>query len=598
MKSKLYSIAVVTLVVSFVSLFASVRLVAKNTPSPFLFEQQLQRQRPPFQKLPDTDTLPIEEEDDEKDVCPDCLLSFQTPTKLCGTLIQRVLDRSRDSNVTLRQAAAKIARHYPSVCHWCDPESCSNAAKKYYRLDDAAPRIVQSHTYYLQSVGDDVRLPIQALKNLTAFFTQPSHHHPAAEYLFEFNPSIVQLPLLQIPHAFETLPPDHPDRPVYLASFRVGSDQRCISDPAERALMIGGQDLKQWVKSTAKNYLGLALLRSDLTVIQDAVVDAKEFMHKFIDARLHVIHGQIYVSSYHRIHPIWIVPPGDLPVNYTENGMTVFPFAVQLRNVWPSNLTVTMRRHGSCTKDRMLQLAGKNLQYFVDADNRTIMESEPMGAKLVVDLHNRCQKTHKGGAPTEFLQSNETLPHSSYGTRDELYFARQRIQDYPYSGEHGSGCCVHAEVPPHWNRTTGGGGGARKNLLLGVSHARSRFSFGHEKRFGVGELQYSSRFYAMEAVAPYRVVARTGRFCFGFPEASEASSNPYSNMSRAKLLIGEEYDCPMIHFVGSMIHVAGDPSQLIVAYGVNDCLPRIVVIEKGEVLRMLFPTTVRQRGKG
>jgi hypothetical protein len=407
--------------------------------------------------------------------------------------------------------------------------------------------------------------------------SNPQNVYPARESLFEFNPSIVQLPASQVP--------DIPgERPVYLASFRVGNDHLCIMDHEDRTKMIGGV----WDKWAAgKNYLGLALLRSDLTVIRDTVVDAKEYMHRFTDPRLHVIHDQIYVTSYHRIHPIWIVPPRDLPANYTENGKALFPFTVELSNVWPSEMTITMRRHGSCTKDRMLQLGGKNFQYFVDADNITMMEADPMGTKEHVDLDARCERTLKGGPPAPFVESKSPLPYSSFGTLDELHFARKRVEEYPYSGEHGSACCIHAQGPDG------------RQLLLGVSHTKSRP--GHEERFGVSQLQYSSRFYAMEAVSPYLVVARSGRFCFGFPEQSSPGTtttttrNPYTNMSMDKLNLGQEFDCPKIHFVGSMIEKANDASKLIVAYGVNDCVPRIVEIDKADVLRMLFSPHERFR---
>jgi hypothetical protein len=88
----------------------------------------------------------------------------------------------------------------------------------------------------------------------------------------------------------------------------------------------------------------------------------------------------IYVTCFHRIHPIWIIPPHDLPANFTENGRACFRFTVELSNVRPSEMAITMRRHGSCAKDRMLQLVGgKNFQYFINADNRIMMEADPIG---------------------------------------------------------------------------------------------------------------------------------------------------------------------------------------------------------------------------
>ena len=37
-----------------------------------------------------------------------------------------------------------------------------------------------------------------------------------------------------------------------------------------------------------------------------------------------------------------------------------------------------------------------------------------------------------------------------------------------------------------------------------------------------------------------------------------------------------------------MAEKADDPTKLIVTYGINDCDPRMVVIDKAQVHRMLF----------
>jgi hypothetical protein len=37
-----------------------------------------------------------------------------------------------------------------------------------------------------------------------------------------------------------------------------------------------------------------------------------------------------------------------------------------------------------------------------------------------------------------------------------------------------------------------------------------------------------------------------------------------------------------------MVEKADDPTKLIVSYGINDCVPRLVVIAKDDVKKMLF----------
>ena len=60
-----------------------------------------------------------------------------------------------------------------------------------------------------------------------------------------------------------------------------------------------------------KSYLGLALLRADLSIITDVVVDFSDASPKYHmeDFRLFVLKGQIYVTSYTDMVPIWLVPP-------------------------------------------------------------------------------------------------------------------------------------------------------------------------------------------------------------------------------------------------------------------------------------------------
>jgi hypothetical protein len=105
---------------------------------------------------------------------------------------------------------------------------------------------------------------------------------------------------------------------------------------------------------------------------------------------------------------------------------------------------------------------------------------------------------------------------------------------------------------------------------------------------GVDPNHFSSNFYAMEAQTPFRVVARTGHFCFGFPEPQEAGGNPYSRMQREPLEIGAIYNCPRIHFVSGMVQKADDRSRVIIAYGFSDCVPRMVVVQMADMIRMLF----------
>ena len=48
-------------------------------------------------------------------------------------------------------------------------------------------------------------------------------------------------------------------------------------------------------------------------------------------------------------------------------------------------------------------------------------------------------------------------------------------------------------------------------------------------------------------------------------------------------------DCPRIHFVSGMSERANDPSKVLIAYGLNDCVSRVIEIEKEAIVEALFP---------
>jgi hypothetical protein len=58
-------------------------------------------------------------------------------------------------------------------------------------------------------------------------------------------------------------------------------------------------------------------------------------------------------------------------------------------------------------------------------------------------------------------------------------------------------------------------------------------------------------------------------------------------------LMGRTFDCPRIHFVTGMVEKADDTSKVIISYGVNDCVPRMIVVDKAEIIVMLFDVQER-----
>jgi hypothetical protein len=498
-----------------------------------------------------------------------------------------------NTTMTLAEAGRNIAVRRPAYCGRCDPDQCSAADKHYWRFDAAGPTELTTHaaaiaatstsstsassaissrTHYLQSIGAEARLPVSALKNLTAFFAHGENIYPAKDYLFEFNPSLVQLPASQIPNVgVSGKEDDKSDTAVYLASFRVSNMHNCVIDPDTMLRMVDGN----WPRRKAQviDYLGLALLRADLTIIADTVVDAKEFVHKMQDPRLFVLHDQIYVGSYHRMTPLWLVPPSEniVPSNAT----------IQLANLWESSMKITLRSFGACTKDREIQRKGKNLNFFVDAENRTMMEMFPKGPKEEIELGVRCTKSAEEDPPGTFVFPNKSaVPLPSFGTVEELDLARERIWDPAITGDRGSYCCVPITVKG-------------QQLLLGIAHSKTRYNHkqGTDAKLE-GQIQanhFFSSFYAIQDRAPYTVAAHSGKFCLGFAQDKDESDNPYTTMNVVPLqLMGKTFNCPRIHFVTGMVEKADDPSKVIISYGINDCVPRMIVVDKAEIIQMLF----------
>lgn len=99
-----------------------------------------------------------------------------------------------------------------------DPIFMSREWQPYsYRCDEVFPSIIRGCTLQLSSVPSQYRIPA-GISNVTNYFATPQHVAPYREYLFDYNPSIIQIPKDQIP--VETA--------VYLASFRVSNLNNCF----------------------------------------------------------------------------------------------------------------------------------------------------------------------------------------------------------------------------------------------------------------------------------------------------------------------------------------------------------------------------------
>jgi hypothetical protein len=507
--------------------------------------------------------------------CPYCRFDLhnQKGLRTCGKKIIEIMKSKRlrdsiglDQNAATREAFRKaVVDSKDGACQRCDPASCTEKEKRYFRIDDVAPKVSIAITHYLHSIPKKHRIPKEALRNLTAYFSVKEHVHPARMYFFEFNPSIVKLPNDQ------KISSDA----VYLASFRVSTCHNCIPDANDYMRMMNGP--RSSVKKHVE-YLGLAVLNGNLEIVKEIVVNVKVVMKYFQDPRLFVLNDQLFVGSYQNLRPLWLSP-----ATATTNDTAVLLHAWPKKDVddmEPNRLmdSIVMGKTGPCSTDRKTQKSGKNLHYFNDANNDTILEIQPMGPYERMNMNVAC------GAPLapdliQYNASSRLFP--SFGTTDELDLSRQEYYDVPYTGDRGSACCATLDHPSETGNT----------LQLGISHSKTLYKYRSvdDPPPRLKSNQFFSSFYAFESKPPYKVVARSGKFCLGFSTES-GSENPYTQMQMDSIkMIDVEYaNCPRIHFVSGMVEKADDPDQLIVAYGINDCVPRMVVIHKSDVHRLLF----------
>jgi hypothetical protein len=505
----------------------------------------------------------------------------------CADMITKVMQSFK--NVSLAQAGTHVGTKYPESCSRCLPDACNESAKKYWRFDDAAPRINFGRTQMVSALPSIYRFPKEAIEtaNLQNYVDYLERSQTKLMHLFDFNPSVVQLPPDQIP--------DIPgEKPVYLQSTRMNKNVYCFENKnknkMEEKLGVGetlpdrfemverdrNYGIRQNLTERFQDELpelklfGFSLLRADLSVIQETVIRFDSYPHNFNDLRLHSISDQLYFSSHDWIAPLWVIAPTDMTGKKT------------LHNEYlTSNMTITfgMEKH-CCTSP---ECEGKNFNYFVDGNNMTMVELYPMNPHITapIDLTRTCEEStvanvNTGGASISYDFPNTT----SFYTDDEIYLHKHQAPTLPYQADRNTACCVSISDPRN---------GESDYLLSGISHAVLPYLKHGARNMSLQMFQYTLRLYAFEPFPPYRTVAVSGKFCLPYPDEEEAEGNYHTKLSRSiPNVLGHSNECPSITFAPTMIEAVDDPSKFIVTYGLNDCTARIVEIDKSEITRILF----------
>jgi hypothetical protein len=329
--------------------------------------------------------------------------------------------------------------------------------------------------------------------------------------------------------------------------------------------------------------------------------------------------GNLYITGNDMIAPVWINVPNDIALKHNKKSMKVLHDMFQKEEDRTENdLTLSVRTFpSSCSSP---SCRGKNFIYFVGSgsddgansssnstmsgDNtsttKILVDTNPMFPHIIdeVDLNQGWREVKKTPKDTS-VRTSKGPARSHYSNMERTFFesGHYHIQQ---SANRGTAGFVQLQVPDDGksnnnntsdkSKKTTGETSAFKQLLVGISHQKI-YRFG-EYKLKFNHSTYSSSFYAFEQTPPYRVVAWSGAFCLGFPSEDENKQNYYSPLTRSKpLIIGEEENCPQITFISGMTEKAGDGSKIILSYGINDCVPRFVEIDKSEITRLLFNPT-------
>ncbi|CAB9505630.1 Inherit from COG: Hemolysin-type calcium-binding [Seminavis robusta] len=564
-------------------------------------------------------------------LCGGCRWTYDHRTKkTCGKIIAARM--KRDKELTLADAAQTEIDLGSTDCQKC-LECHETQHHRYWRPDRTAPTIQHAVSHYLQSIPHDFRIPLEQLEpvdddeKLANYLRQyPASPTSGRTYLFEYNPAIVQYQ-----PTTTTTQPSQPstlqikgETPAYIASYRVSNQQACFHTNVTQQL-IGG-DWSQ--RPETISYLGIALLRHNLSIIADGVFDPPVKFGSRDDFRLFWLPQdtsqhkssnnsnsplQLYMTTGRRLTPLWIgtkeQPPSQMDPKIAMELPAKFPRQTILKiHMGKYQLKASEDLDAKGVTSGLVGSA-KNLNYFVDANGTTQVEWNPpansqsqVKPHMVQPVHLNVQdctgyKKKPTVARYNFFNDSVTttvIPqHQSFYTMEELEFANgHEYYQTPYTPDRGGTCCLPLTHPNDDGR----------QLLVGISHVKVPFLKRKKLRqMGTEPNQYLSRFYAFEGVSPYNTVAISGYFCFGqFLGKNNNNNNSTTMHPLAKRPPAEWFkmsqlslDCPVIHFISGMTEKAGDPSKIIITYGVQDCTAWFVEVNKQEIVDLLFKGPTR-----
>ena len=423
-----------------------------------------------------------------------------------------------------------------------------------------------------------------------------------------YNPSIIPIPenyqrYIQFEEttttAATTTEKTRP-KPSYFVSFRVSSMNGC-DIPYNRH------------RNHTKNLLGLAVLdeRLDMVPNSDVIIDVvselpkytriPEDVYTFDDFRLITFGGKIFLTHRYFLLQLRISTSyNNAVVAAAGTNTTRSEASVVLQNTFGNSLNVevldlpnkfwvhglgnygddmdTGKNFGWLPPLQQQQDGGGGVNDTITTNfNKIYLQRDIQGPRVDLEVH----VPRRLITSTVHMKDPSFVPEPSFQNEHEDLLKR-----FFYQADRGTACCVKISNTRHYHNVTSNTTIlGMDHLWVGVSHTKNR----KKDKMG-GQFYYVSRLYALSPT--YELVARSGCLCFGFPMTDEYSNDinaveigggvsggdPLTNLTfRSRLKFREtEYDCPRIEFVTGISEKVDDPDSLLLGYGVNDCVARIV----------------------
>ena len=434
-------------------------------------------------------------------------------------------------------------------------------------------------------------IPPNAVHNLTYFLEARVRDDVEDRPLYLYNPMLLPLDERFLDSSIVkdlSIVRDGAQIVSYIAVFRVSNFGNCFGPG-------------KGVPDTYQNYLGLALLDSDLNIIMqqstsprsamDAVIDLNQHLNELrwtpggISRRKHpkpkqymqdcqIFGAKSTPSSIKFDQLVLLCNEYAMPVQLqiidkdrtaNDDKIEVEGSTIHFANTYGSNLKLTAMEYPN-----MILYGGKNMHPFHATPNQSsktigpgFLEIWPSGPHTFTYLDfTTSPYVQRGSNGLNLANSTKKEPDSSYATIESTAHPSP-ITDR----DSGSACCV----PITWSDEDGS-----RMLLLGFSHRKTR------KKPKENAYNYVSRVYAFEPMPPFDVVARSGLFCLGFASNQTSETEQTSNEQVAgatglyKLTIqGTQFDCPRIHFVTGKFFLRLSLLRVALTY-LSSALTRII----------------------